>query len=352
MFIVFKYLEVSFFLNINPMSVSAFLYKSLRPLPPCANSRKSKTVDIVEMKGGNRRGKHRFRDLVFDTDDDSLYGRSMETDNDSLLGNSPQGHGSPAGYMNAYRAFRASLNDEFPLAVSSGKQYTPPVIKPRNDLQKTYMEAMEKDTHSILIATGPAGTGKTILACHLGLRKLQSGAIQKLILTRPAVSVEEQHGFLPGSLEEKMEPWLRPVYDVFYQYFSPQKLQKLISQQVIEICPLAYMRGRTFENAWIIADEAQNMTPNQMLMLLTRIGNNSKMIITGDPRQHDRGFEVNGLSDFLERYKKKQRQLAILETSFNDVCVIEFTFKDVERHPVIRKILALYDENPKQSGHP
>jgi phosphate starvation-inducible PhoH-like protein len=310
---------------------------------------KSKTTDIVEMKGGNRRGKHRFRDLVFETDDDSLYGRSMETDNESLLGRSPPAFGDTSRYLDG-RLFRSrtGFNDEFPMAISSGAggktSYNPPQIKPRNELQKKYMDAMENDAHSILVATGPAGTGKTILACHLGLRKLQSGAIQKLILTRPAVSVEEQHGFLPGSLEEKMEPWLRPVYDVFYQYFSPQKLQKLISQQVIEICPLAYMRGRTFENAWIIADEAQNMTPNQMLMLLTRIGNNSKMIITGDPRQHDRGFEVNGLTDFLERYNKKQRQLAILETEFNDVCIIEFTFKDVERHPVIRKILSLYEE--------
>ena len=187
-----------------------------------------------------------------------------------------------------------------------------------------------------LLFTGPAGTGKTILACHLGLRKLQSGDVQKLILTRPAVSVEEQHGFLPGTLEEKMEPWLRPVYDVFYQYFSPQKLQSLIQKQVIEICPLAYMRGRTFENAWIIADEAQNMTPNQMLMLLTRIGNNSKMIITGDPKQHDRGFEQNGLTDFLQRYEEKKDKFS------NEIMVVEFIYTDVERHPVIRKILGLY----------
>jgi phosphate starvation-inducible PhoH-like protein len=145
--------------------------------------------------------------------------------------------------------------------------------------------------------------------------------------------VEEQHGFLPGSLEEKMEPWLRPVLDVFYQYYSPQKIQKMIQQQIIEISPLAYMRGRTFEHSWIIADESQNMTPNQMLMLLTRIGNQSKMIITGDPRQHDRGFECNGLTDFLERLKQKE---------IPEIEVIEFSHKDVERHTVIPKILAMY----------
>lgn len=279
---------------------------------------------MVGMKGGKRGKAHRYRELVFDSDDDGLLGRS------------------PNSFSSSYYA-----DDYLPVAATPGfgatHEFKPPAIKPRNTAQKHYMDTLEKPEHSIVIATGPAGTGKTILACHLGIRKLQAGEIQKLILTRPAVSVEEQHGFLPGTLEEKMEPWLRPVYDVFYQYFSAQKLQKLIQQQTIEICPLAYMRGRTFENAWIIADEAQNMTPNQMLMLLTRIGNKSKMVITGDPKQHDRGFEVNGLNDFLERYEKNERQLAILGTTFGEVSVVKFEHRDVERHPVIRKILSLYD---------
>lgn len=284
---------------------------------------KTKPIQMVGMKGG-KRGKHyRYRELVMDSDDDGLLGRS------------PNSFSSSA------------YNDDFMVSATpgfGGREFKePPPLKPRNPAQKHYMATLENPDSTIIFATGPAGTGKTILACHLGVRKLQAGEIQKLILTRPAVSVEEQHGFLPGTLEEKMEPWLRPVYDVFYQYFSPQKLQKLIQQQTIEICPLAYMRGRTFENAWIIADEAQNMTPNQMLMLLTRIGNHSKMIITGDPRQHDRGFEANGLTDFLERYEKNQRQLAILGTSFDDVSIVKFEHKDVERHPVIRKILSLYD---------
>ena len=287
-------------------------------------SGKSKPVQMLGMKGGRRGKQHRFRELVYDDDEDGLMGRSPNSFSSSLY------------------------NDDFlPVAASpgfgAGYDFKPPTVKPRNPAQKNYMATLENPEHSIVVSTGPAGTGKTILACHIGVRKLQSGEIQKLILTRPAVSVEEQHGFLPGTLEEKMEPWLRPVYDVFYQYFSAQKLQKLIQQQTIEICPLAYMRGRTFENAWIIADEAQNMTPNQMLMLLTRIGNNSKMVITGDPKQHDRGFEVNGLNDFLERYEKNQRQLAILGTSFSEVCVVKFEHRDVERHPVIRKILSLYE---------
>lgn len=208
-----------------------------------------------------------------------------------------------------------------------------PPLKPRNPRQEAYLCDLEKETPSIVIATGPAGTGKTMMACHIGIRKLQANEIQKLVITRPAVSVEEQHGFLPGKLEEKMEPWLRPVFDIFYQYYTPQKIQRMIQQQTIEICPLAYMRGRTFEHAWIIADEAQNMTPNQMLMLLTRIGSHSKMVITGDPKQHDRGFEQNGLTDFIHRLQKK---------TIPDIQVIAFELQDVERHKVISKILEMY----------
>lgn len=206
-------------------------------------------------------------------------------------------------------------------------------IKPRNPTQAGYMNLLEAANPAIVLAVGPAGTGKTMVACHIGLQKLVDNDIKKLILTRPAVSVEEQHGFLPGTLEEKMEPWLKPIYDIMYQYFSVAKVQQLIKSQVIEICPLAYMRGRTFENSWIIADEAQNMTPNQMLMLLTRIGHKSKMIITGDPNQHDRGFEVNGLNDLIKRMRYYKN---------GKIGLVEFTENDVERHPIIKTILKLY----------
>ena len=272
-------------MTLSSISRSIHSYTPVCLKTPLRMNSKSKPTQLVGMKGKHRHGKQRGRDLVYDSDEE-MYGRSPNSFTSSM-------------YM-----------DDFPLSTSPGfgphHEFKEPVIKPRNGNQKKYMDALDDEAHHVIFATGPAGTGKTILACHLGLRKLQSGDVQKLILTRPAVSVEEQHGFLPGTLEEKMEPWLRPVYDVFYQYFSPQKLQSLIQKQVIEICPLAYMRGRTFENAWIIADEAQNMTPNQMLMLLTRIGNNSKMIITGDPKQHDRGFEQNGLTDFLQRYEEEK----------------------------------------------
>lgn len=233
---------------------------------------------------------------------------------------------SPSSYGSSFLEEESSFKDR-PM-----KPAAP--LKPRNDNQRKYMEYLQDNTSHIILASGPAGTGKTMIPSHVAMQKLQANEIQKIVITRPAVSVEEQHGFLPGTLEEKMEPWLRPVFDVFYQYYSPSKIQKFMQNMTIEISPLAYMRGRTFENAWVIADEAQNMTPNQMVMLLTRIGNHSKMIITGDMRQHDRGFEHNGLADFLHRLEKEE---------ISEIKHIQFTHRDVERHKVIPKILKLYD---------
>jgi phosphate starvation-inducible PhoH-like protein len=169
----------------------------------------------------------------------------------------------------------------------------------------------------------------------MGVRMLQKGVVNKLILTRPAVSVDEEHGFLPGTLEEKMDPWIRPLYDVLYKYYTPKQITQLLEKQVIEICPLAYMRGRTFENSWIILDEAQNTLKSQMLMALTRIGHGSKLIVTGDPAQHDRGFESNGLSDLMYRMCKHPS---------DEIAMVQFTEQDVERHPVIQKVLKMYKD--------
>lgn len=252
------------------------------------------------MKGKGKKGHRNFLDYY---EDDSIYGSSPASASSFL---------SEASYF-------------VPKALA---------LKPRNEKQKEYVKFLEDINTSIIIATGPAGTGKTMIPSHVAIQKLHNNDINKIVITRPAVSVEEQHGFLPGTLEEKMEPWLRPIFDVFYQYYTPEKIQKLVTNQTIEISPLAYMRGRTFEGAWIIADEAQNMTPNQMLMLLTRIGNESKMIITGDQKQHDRGFEHNGLSDFLHRIQNKD---------IHEIKHIQFANEDVERHKVIPKILKLYE---------
>jgi phosphate starvation-inducible PhoH-like protein len=209
-----------------------------------------------------------------------------------------------------------------------------PQIKPKNAKQSEFLQLLENPEPPIVIATGPAGCGKTHLASLVGLKKLHEGSVQKLIITRPAVSVDEDHGFLPGTLEEKMDPWMRPIYDSFYHFYSPKKIQSLLDDKVIEICPLAYARGRTFENAWIIGDEAQNCTVTQLMMLLTRIGKNSKLVITGDLAQSDL-IGVSGLSDLVKRLEK-------YGVNMPDIQKLHFSENDVERHPVIKNVLRLY----------
>jgi len=201
----------------------------------------------------------------------------------------------------------------------------------RNFSQKLYLELLSSDA-SIVVGSGSAGTGKTLLACHAGSKALVTGRVERLILTRPAVSVDEQHGFLPGSIEKKMEPWTRPMFDALHHHMPPKRVTQLIQYRKIEVCPLAYMRGRTFDNAWIIGDEMQNSTPPQMKMLLTRLGTNSKMVITGDPSQHDRGFEDNGLSDLVSR----------IYSDSNDIFHVKFSDEDVVRSEVIKEILRMY----------
>lgn len=204
-------------------------------------------------------------------------------------------------------------------------------FSPRNLAQRKYIDLLYSSV-PVIIGTGPAGTGKTLLACHAGSKALASRQVDRLILTRPAVSVDEQHGFLPGSLEKKMEPWTRPMFDALHRYMSPKQVKMLIEDRKIEICPLAYMRGRTFDNAWIIGDEMQNSTPSQMKMLLTRIGDGSKMIVAGDIAQHDRGFEKNGLSDLVSR----------IFTDSESVRHMNFTDEDIVRSDVIKEILRMY----------
>lgn len=197
--------------------------------------------------------------------------------------------------------------------------------------QQLFLNLLKTTNPPIVIASGPAGTGKTLLACHMGAQALSQRRVQRLVLTRPAVSVDEEHGFLPGRLEQKMEPWTRPMFDALKCYYSSKTLRDYIYDGVIEVCPLAFMRGRTFDKSWIIADEMQNSTPNQMRMVLTRIGNDSKLIVNGDPMQHDRGYENNGLIDFLERLGSSE-----------SIQHVQFTEADVVRHPIIKDVLELY----------
>lgn len=209
------------------------------------------------------------------------------------------------------------------------------VLVPRNVSQEHYLELLKNSKKYIVFAVGPAGTGKTMLAVQMSIKLLKEGTISKIVVTRPAVSVDEQHGFLPGTLNQKMEPWTRPIFDVFEEYYHPKDVAAMLEDGVIEISPLAYMRGRTFKNAFVIADEMQNATPSQMKMLLTRIGEHSRMVITGDLNQADRPKE-NGLLDFCSLYEGGG--------DYRMIGMVKFSKQDVERHPVVKEILKIYKE--------
>jgi phosphate starvation-inducible PhoH-like protein len=209
-------------------------------------------------------------------------------------------------------------------------------IVPRNLAQEKYVELLKNPKKYIVFAIGPAGTGKTMLGVQMAIKLYKEGVITKIIITRPAVSVDEEHGFLPGTLNQKMEPWTRPIMDVFEDYYHPKEIAEMLEDGVIEISPLAYMRGRTFKNAFIVADEMQNATPSQMKMLLTRIGENSRMVVTGDLNQADRPRE-NGLLEFCNLYGQGG--------DYRMIAMAQFDTQDVERHPVVREILKIYKED-------
>ena len=205
-------------------------------------------------------------------------------------------------------------------------------IYPKNLSQESYLLKLNDTQKMIVFAIGPAGTGKTMLAVQWAIDQLKYGDIDKIIITRPAVSVDEQHGFLPGDLNQKMEPWTKPIMDVFSENYNAREITNMITEGVIEVSPLAYMRGRTFKNAVVIADEMQNATPSQMKMLLTRLGHKSKMVVTGDLQQADRPSN-NGLLEFLGLFKDFKNNRYV------DVC--HFTVGDVERHEAVKEILAI-----------
>ncbi len=208
---------------------------------------------------------------------------------------------------------------------------------PRSTKQEEYIDLLLDESKMIVIATGPAGTGKSMLAVTAAIKAYKEGKADRIIITRPAVSVdEEQHGFLPGTLNEKMEPWTRPIFDIFKMYYKPIDVARMIEDEIIEISPLAFMRGRTFLKSFIIADEMQNASPNQFKMLMTRIGDGTKLIVTGDTRQTDKRIGENGLLDFQQRTNNFSGQKYIAG--------VEFSHKDIQRHPVVGEVLKLYGE--------
>lgn len=218
--------------------------------------------------------------------------------------------------------------------LESRKSKRNPII-PKNLNQENYLLKLNSPDKLIVFAIGPAGTGKTMMGVQWAVDEFRYGSAEKIVVTRPAVSVDEQHGFLPGDLNQKMEPWTRPIFDIFYENYSPKAIEKFIEEGVIEISPLAYMRGRTFKNSVIIADEMQNATPSQMKMLLTRLGEGSKMIVTGDLNQADRPSN-NGLMHFLTLFNNFEQHRYV------DIC--HFTGQDVERHDAVKEILSIYGD--------
>ena len=221
-----------------------------------------------------------------------------------------------------------------------------PVYQPRSDNQKTYVSHLFNGDMPIVLGIGPAGCGKTLFACVSAIEGLKKGTFQKIVLTRPIVPVEEEElGFLPGSLVKKMDPWTRPLMDIFLEYYPQHELEFMIQSGVIEISPLAYMRGRTFKRCFIIADEMQNSTPNQMLMLTTRIGEGSKMAITGDLKQSDRGA-ANGLLDIMNKITDFREHS---DLTFG-IAMVKMNKGDIERSPIVSKILEIYSFDKNKSS--
>ncbi|AQS53166.1 PhoH-like protein [Jeotgalibaca dankookensis] len=216
-----------------------------------------------------------------------------------------------------------------------GKTYTGKTIRAKNIGQKIYYDAVKKS--DIVFGIGPAGTGKTFLAVVMAVQALKAGHVQKIILTRPAVEAGEHLGFLPGDLKEKVDPYLRPIYDALYAVYGMEHTLRLMERGVIEIAPLAYMRGRTLGDAFVILDEAQNTTIAQMKMFLTRLGFGSKMIINGDKTQIDLPKGVrSGLIDAEDKLK-----------GVSGVSFVSFDAHDVVRHPVVSRIIQAYDQKEK-----
>ena len=207
-------------------------------------------------------------------------------------------------------------------------------IVPRTRNQEKLVLALQDSDQSIVVTAGPAGTGKTYLAMLAAVKAFRAGDVDRIVLTRPAVGVEgEEHGFLPGDLNQKMDPWVRPLTDILREYYKQQDIAAMLEEQTIEIAPLGFMRGRTFKNAYIIADEMQNATPNQCKMLMTRIGENSKIVITGDIEQADRIKGNNGLADLCQK---------LSEGGVKGIAVCNLDNKDIQRHRIIDSVLKLY----------
>ncbi len=208
-------------------------------------------------------------------------------------------------------------------------------LSPRSPTQATYMRALR--SHELVFAIGPAGTGKTYLAVAMAVSLMMEGRVERIILSRPAVEAGERLGFLPGDMREKVDPYLRPLYDALFDMLPAEQVMSRLSNDEIEVAPLAFMRGRTLRNSFVILDEAQNTTPVQMKMFLTRLGENSRMVVTGDPSQVDlpKG-QPSGLRDVVE-----------LLPAMDQVALVQFTNVDVMRHSLVTRIVRAYESRDR-----
>jgi len=218
--------------------------------------------------------------------------------------------------------------------INQRKQQQQVHIVPKNVAQEAYTLKLLDEDKNIVFGIGPAGTGKTMLAVQAAVKMFKAGDVDRIVVTRPAVDTDEDIGALPGTLEEKMAPWMRPIFDVLREYFSSRELEGMLQEGILEIAPLGFMRGRTFKKSYIIADEMQNTTPRQMKMLLTRLGEGSCMAVTGDLEQADSSKD-NGLINFLMRLESKK---------LTHLDIVRFAQGDVERHEAVKEVLELYGD--------
>lgn len=237
---------------------------------------------------------------------------------------------------------KAQLNPAIPTedtaqyTVSKGIRKAVRII-PRNLHQEEYLEYLMDPQKVIVIAHGPAGSGKSQLAMMAGIKALSEKKIDKLILCRPAIGVdEEDHGFLPGDINEKMEPWARPLLDVLFEYYSGKEIEAMLENKVLEIAPLMYMRGRNLRNCWMVLDEAQNCSLSQIKTVFTRICDNVKIVVTGDNAQSDKRSGENGLLQF--------KKLLAEHPTNQYMAQVEFDHKDIERHPVVAEVLHIFKD--------
>jgi phosphate starvation-inducible PhoH-like protein len=223
---------------------------------------------------------------------------------------------------------------DFSQAQQRVKLKKPIELIPKSINQEKYILSLLDDETDIVVVSGPAGTGKTYLGMLAAIKAMRAGQCDQIILTRPAVGVDdEKHGFLPGDLNAKMEPWTRPLLDVMKEHYTVKEITHMLEEQIVEIAPLAFCRGRNFKRSWIILDEAQNATPSQLKMIMTRIGTGSKLIITGDIEQTDRKTAQNGLLDLIDRLNTYK---------VPGLTSCKFDVRDVQRHKIIEHVLKLY----------